>query len=169
MAPEVGLQKPYNESCDVYSFALLFWQMMTFKKPYRNCNIRSLHTEIWSGPEERPQLTDDWEISLKLMLSKAWSSSIAKRPSMREIESTLRDEILRCNRRAYVRMSHAQRRSTFQKLSFRDASFTSRMTSTRSLLSRGISTRSMLSRGTSTRSIISNTRSSGLRSSDGSG
>ncbi|CAE7533552.1 HT1 [Symbiodinium microadriaticum] len=35
MAPEVALRKPYNEKADVYSFAILLWQMGRDKVPFK--------------------------------------------------------------------------------------------------------------------------------------
>jgi len=34
MAPEVALRKPYNEKVDVYSFAILLWQMLSGMELY---------------------------------------------------------------------------------------------------------------------------------------
>ena len=35
MAPEVALKKPYNEKADVYSFAIMLWQMARDKVPFK--------------------------------------------------------------------------------------------------------------------------------------
>ncbi|ACI65481.1 predicted protein, partial [Phaeodactylum tricornutum CCAP 1055/1] len=34
MAPEVALEKPYNNSVDVYSFAILTWQILEMAMPF---------------------------------------------------------------------------------------------------------------------------------------
>ena len=34
MAPEVIRHEPYGPSCDVYSFALLCWEMLTYAPPF---------------------------------------------------------------------------------------------------------------------------------------
>jgi serine/threonine protein kinase len=34
MAPEIANHQPYKEKCDVYSFALLAWQILTLHKPF---------------------------------------------------------------------------------------------------------------------------------------
>lgn len=49
MAPEVGMEEPYNELCDVYSFGILVWEMMTLKKPYGDIDICGLISEVWKN------------------------------------------------------------------------------------------------------------------------
>ena len=34
MAPEVIRHKSYDEKCDVYSFAMLCWEMLTYRMPF---------------------------------------------------------------------------------------------------------------------------------------
>jgi serine/threonine protein kinase len=34
MAPEVAESRPYSEKADVYSFAMVMWEMATLRKPY---------------------------------------------------------------------------------------------------------------------------------------
>lgn len=34
MAPEVALGEPYNLSADIYSFAILFWELVSLEKAY---------------------------------------------------------------------------------------------------------------------------------------
>merc|ERR1719217_394706 len=36
MAPEVIRHEPYNTACDVYSFAILAWEMLTYRVPFDN-------------------------------------------------------------------------------------------------------------------------------------
>ena len=53
MAPEVALGEPYNETCDVYSFAILFWQLLSLEQPYlgKKCTMRYLYDEVWASPK----------------------------------------------------------------------------------------------------------------------
>jgi len=54
MAPEVGLRQKYNTKCDVYSFGLIAWQMLTLQKPYDGCNIDDLKGKVWPGENLPP-------------------------------------------------------------------------------------------------------------------
>mmetsp|Transcript_747 Transcript_747/g.976 ORF Transcript_747/g.976 Transcript_747/m.976 type:complete len:108 (+) Transcript_747:992-1315(+) len=49
MAPEVGVGKPYNHTCDSYSFAILLWQMMSCEEPFTRYNMRLLRKKVWTG------------------------------------------------------------------------------------------------------------------------
>jgi len=49
MAPEVGLKRKYNAKCDVYSFGVLAWYIMTLQKPYQGCDISQLRKLVWPG------------------------------------------------------------------------------------------------------------------------
>jgi serine/threonine protein kinase len=57
MAPEVGMEEPYNELCDVYSFGVLFWEMMTLSKPYGKSDMVDLIENVWKADEtaKRPK------------------------------------------------------------------------------------------------------------------
>jgi len=49
MAPEVGLEQEYNAKCDVHSFGLIAWQILTMQKPYEGCTIDDLKERVWAG------------------------------------------------------------------------------------------------------------------------
>ena len=38
MAPEVFRHEPYNEKCDVYSFAMICYYLLRLKPPFYNMN-----------------------------------------------------------------------------------------------------------------------------------
>jgi len=51
MAPEVILHQPYDESCDVYSFGLVLWELFTGLPPYSDIkSIEDLQTKVY-GPD----------------------------------------------------------------------------------------------------------------------
>ena len=39
MAPEVAKEQPYNETVDVYSLAILAWQIFEMDTPYKDYSI----------------------------------------------------------------------------------------------------------------------------------
>jgi serine/threonine protein kinase len=51
MAPEVAMEEPYNELCDVYSFSIVFWEMMALAKPYGNIGVVGLIAEVWKDSD----------------------------------------------------------------------------------------------------------------------
>eukprot|EP00980_Cylindrotheca_fusiformis_P005856 scaffold1231_cov107-Cylindrotheca_fusiformis.AAC.4 len=96
MAPEVGLGKEYNASCDIYSFALVFAYMFTGEKPYFNYpTIEHLRQCVWkSSFPARPDLDDTTiPLSLQVMLRKAWSDKLHLRPNVWEVKTFLLNEM----------------------------------------------------------------------------
>jgi len=84
-APEVLLGKPYNESVDVYSFALCVWEMITGLEPY-------LHVQTWDQlvqevayKEIRPEIPKSCPSDLAALLKQCWSGEPKKRPSFAQI------------------------------------------------------------------------------------
>ncbi|KAG7371553.1 WD domain, G-beta repeat-containing protein kinase [Nitzschia inconspicua] len=123
MAPEVGMEEPYNESCDVYSFGVVFWEMMALAKPYEHCTMVELVNDVWKNDAEAtrpcPSLVRKGRFlagrgfqilqkikrsgaapivgtpsSLQSLLKTCWSYQLQCRPSMQKVESRLRDEII---------------------------------------------------------------------------
>ena len=96
MAREVGLGKPYNATCDIYSFSILLAQMLTGEIPYPNLStIRQIQNQVWNEwTHVRPNL-DDFIIpeSLQYMMEQAWSADIQRRPKLIEIKNFLMDEM----------------------------------------------------------------------------
>merc|ERR1719232_2303056 len=45
MAPEVAKEKPYNETVDVYSLAILAWQIFEMDIPFRGYSI-AMHNDL---------------------------------------------------------------------------------------------------------------------------
>jgi len=92
MAPEVFLSQPYNELVDVYSFGIIFWQMITGKTPFDGMNIKAYWQRvILEG--ERPPLNPRWPERITALLGRCWDTNPSNRPTAKEIGVTL-DELI---------------------------------------------------------------------------
>jgi serine/threonine protein kinase len=92
MSPEVANQLRYNEKCDVYSFAILTWEIMSLQKPFKEFSTTSMHGEVWghSGPQTRPRLHEaTWPISIRNLMKLSWSPEPLERPTMHVISLML--------------------------------------------------------------------------------
>lgn len=90
MAPEVALQEPYNEKVDVYSFAVLLWQMVTGKEPYSDMTPDE-HTQLAMVEGVRPSLTpivSRTPVGVSKILENCWHSKFDQRL---DFASILRD------------------------------------------------------------------------------
>ncbi|GAX11625.1 hypothetical protein FisN_1Lh007 [Fistulifera solaris] len=84
MAPEVALDRPYNETVDAYSFGVLFWQICSLQTPFAGYNQR-MHDEKVVQQGQRPNPHKSWPYSWSSLMEACWATDIAKRPSFRDI------------------------------------------------------------------------------------
>lgn len=78
----------YGEKTDIYSFGLIWWQILTKKNPFMDRPNKypgkdGLVKYILEG--NRPPLPKPWPDSLKQIISACWSPQQGKRPSFRQI------------------------------------------------------------------------------------
>lgn len=91
MAPEVALEKPYDERVDVYSFCILLWQMLQLETPFEGYSMSMFNKKVVQGGF-RPKCEPKWPAAIIDLLHRAWGDA-SKRPSMSDVASTLRNEI----------------------------------------------------------------------------
>ena len=110
---EVANREPYNEKCDIYSFALVFWEMLSLKTPFGKCTMSKLENEVWNGEQVRPDIDPNWRDPIKLLLHRSWNPALSVRPSFAEVTKTLRKQCVDANGGNDEGLSHSRRRSTF--------------------------------------------------------
>ena len=93
MAPEVLKRSRYSEKADIYSFAIVLWELFTGKRPYTEGKFASMnHATLMyqiSESGERPSLAG-LNPAVQLLISDCWNSDIKLRPSFNEIIVRLR-------------------------------------------------------------------------------
>ena len=112
MSPEVGKGEPYNEKCDTYSFALLFFELMALERPYPNFTLEELQATVWNEPHVRPDLDELWPEEIVNILKLAWTNDLRKRLPMASVKEKLHKESLRVVGGDESRLEHQRRRST---------------------------------------------------------
>lgn len=92
MAPEVYMGH-YDEKCDVYSFGMVLWEMLTQERVF--ADIPNLQKLMFAVVEEgrRPTLPQNTPTSLRNLITSCWDASPEKRPSFKEILEQL-DHVL---------------------------------------------------------------------------
>ncbi len=77
MAPEVLISQNYTKSCDIYSFGITLWEMLTRTKPYKNMNNVSIGMNVIREENPlRPSLDEVKEQKWKPILARQSSSDI---------------------------------------------------------------------------------------------
>lgn len=88
MAPEVAQDKPYNTKVDVYSFAILFWQICSLTTPYSGYSQAKHNLDVvFKG--HRPKCVPSWPSAWKRLMERGWSHVPSERPDMDELVATL--------------------------------------------------------------------------------
>jgi Protein kinase domain len=85
MAPEVLCCKYYGFRADVYSFGVLFWQIMALKTPFDKYDANE-HFARAALKRERPKkLGDQLSGQVATIMEQAWATDPLKRPSMKDV------------------------------------------------------------------------------------
>jgi serine/threonine protein kinase len=91
MAPEVALNQPYNERCDVYSFCILLWHILKLETPFEGYTMSMFDKKVVRGGF-RPKVDDKWPAEIRDTMKHAWEDW-PKRPSMDDVCNVLRNEL----------------------------------------------------------------------------
>lgn len=101
MAPEVMLGTPYNQGCDVYSFSIVLWEILTCQQAYSKFSQEDVFVNQVGQRHVRPMLchSQGWQLAnnkvCQDMLRAGWHGDLACRASMRDMQSKLEAEITR--------------------------------------------------------------------------
>lgn len=88
MAPEVGLNRPYNTSADVYSWSMIFWYMLSLEPPLCLYTPEMIIHRVFEKGH-RPATKVSWDPALTELLRKCWTENINDRPTFKEIMKEL--------------------------------------------------------------------------------
>jgi serine/threonine protein kinase len=86
-APEVIRGQKYSEKADVYSFAIVMWEVLTRKYPFQGRNFMGVSLDVMEG--RRPPIPGDCPVVFSKIMRKAWQDTPEKRPAMSDILATL--------------------------------------------------------------------------------
>lgn len=111
-ATEVALGLPYNESCDVYSFAIVLWEILSMKRAFREYTSEDLRKFVFKQPYKRPPRSNKWSDPLRENMHKAWSPLIRQRPSMCALVNMLEDECCKLGYEEKIGPCSGSRRSS---------------------------------------------------------
>ena len=92
LAPEIITNHEYSKASDVYSFSLLFYQLMTNDDIYQDISERPdlLFQRVTNG--ERPNKFGNLPLCYRNLIEKCWSQKPSERPTFEEIVEQLRND-----------------------------------------------------------------------------
>lgn len=92
MAPEVIRHEPYDSLCDVYSFGILSWELLTYRVPYEK--LMPVEAAFAVAREaKRPPIPPWCSAPVRQMIECCWMQEAAKRPRFSELCSALDVEL----------------------------------------------------------------------------
>ncbi|XP_071537331.1 uncharacterized protein [Panulirus ornatus] len=88
MAPELLTKGDVSSKCDVYSYAIILWEMLTASHPFKGLDIYQIMETIEAG--NRPPLPSSGvSQELKELITSCWAQNPSLRPSFEEILGAL--------------------------------------------------------------------------------
>ncbi|XP_061559985.1 mitogen-activated protein kinase kinase kinase 7 isoform X3 [Phycodurus eques] len=85
MAPEVFEGSNYSEKCDVFSWGIILWEVVTRRKPFDEIGGPAFRI-MWAVHNgTRPPLIKNLPKPIENLMTRCWSKDPSQRPSMEEI------------------------------------------------------------------------------------
>lgn len=88
VAPELFAKKLYTEKADVYSYAIILWELVTRQMPFGDIEAFSVPLMVSRG--ERPDLSKDIPIEWRKLIKACWHQKPTSRPAFKKILIKLR-------------------------------------------------------------------------------
>lgn len=90
MAPEVFEGSQYSEKCDVFSWGIILWEVLTREKPFCDGDGATAFRIMWAVHNgKRPPLIQGCPRPLEYLMTRCWAKNPAVRPSMSLVQSEL--------------------------------------------------------------------------------
>jgi len=88
MAPEVYRHEEYDETVDVYSFAMIFFYLLIGRPPWPTLpGLEAVRKAALEG--DRPNIPRDVDVRLQSLLKDAWDDNPKVRPPFSKISTAL--------------------------------------------------------------------------------
>lgn len=89
---------PYGTPCDVYSFGIVLWELLSLKLPYEdlpNLHVSELMNSVKKGmrPFPLPPQSRDESQTLIALMKQCWREEPQERPDFSEIVQQLEDTL----------------------------------------------------------------------------
>jgi len=97
MSPEVATCRPYGFSADVFSFAMLFWEVMSLEEAFPHMGLNKHYEQVILGHKRPKSLSHMLPKSLNDMMEHAWSGDPKERPTFQDICEIIHEAAARRN------------------------------------------------------------------------
>lgn len=103
VAPEVIVSRDdgYSAKADVYSFAVVLWQIYSRRQPYPRLHATQVLYQV-AREGLRPRMPSNVPVPMEELIRECWSADASQRPNFAEIESRLEAILERESRPSYA-------------------------------------------------------------------
>ena len=91
MAPEIALGQRYNLKADVYSFAIIMYEVFSLEKLFDEWKLSEISERVHHN-NYRPRLSIFWSKRLKETIRSCWSAVPEARLPIKHVETILHKE-----------------------------------------------------------------------------
>lgn len=91
MAPEIARGEEYNLKADVFSFAMLLYEILNLDKVWNGLKADDIRTKVFVR-KQRPLTSLFWPADLRDLLKSTWSDMPAGRLSMKHVHAVLENQ-----------------------------------------------------------------------------
>jgi hypothetical protein len=92
MAPEVARMETYDTKCDVFSFAILLWEILSLQEAFKGFTS-TLFMEKVVLEHERLPVPKTWPPLTRLTIPEAWDKDPRNRPDMKRVAILIRGDL----------------------------------------------------------------------------
>eukprot|EP00934_Nitzschia_sp_Nitz4_P002474 Nitzschia sp. Nitz4//scaffold159_size51929//1114//2819//NITZ4_006869-RA/size51929-processed-gene-0.11-mRNA-1//-1//CDS//3329537544//2464//frame0 len=92
MAPEIVLKKPYDREADVYSFAVMLWELMALEWAYNGFLANEYFIRVCRDKHRMP-IQRQWPATVRTVIQEGWDPNPEKRPSMQRVGALIRGHL----------------------------------------------------------------------------
>ena len=109
MAPEVALNELYGLSVDIYSFAIVLWEILSLDRAFGKLSTEEFKTRAVQGAA-RPPLSKEWSANLQNVMLECWQRDPSLRPTAETVLHMLLREVQDLVARDFPVQAHAEER-----------------------------------------------------------
>ena len=92
MAPEVVKMETYDTKADVFSFAILLWEMLSLQQCCKDYTPTQFVEKVVLN-NQRFRIQKSWPPLTRLMIPEAWDADPRKRPDMKRVAILIRGDL----------------------------------------------------------------------------
>ena len=121
MAPEVVKMETYDSKCDVFSFAVLMWEILALQQCCKGYTPSQFVERVVVNGERFP-IRKTWPPLTRCFIPKAWDADPRKRPDMKRIAILIRGDLndMTSDESILLRTKHMVNRSNHSQNGFDD-------------------------------------------------